>query len=170
MKKFLGLIFIVIIIIIIAKGCASCQSKEESRKIIEAGQRLETTTDEKQEEIEELEQQVKKYKAKIDLLEQGLDRDIDSAEYLNLKFPSDGNFYKEAYDEITFYTDPTCTIELETEATFMSPEIDTVEAENGLAIYCLRLYNNEICYCPQNKGQPYLITEEKYNELKAENN
>lgn len=97
-------------------------------------------------------------------LEQQISSGVEDNTYINIKFPSDGNYYKEAYDEVQFYSDPYCTVKL-SNVRFMSPNIDNSQAENGLSIYCLRMDNGEICYCTES---PYLITEGKYNEMKEE--
>lgn len=165
MKKVFGVIIGIVVLIYVISSVKSCYRKEQSRKIIETGTIY--TTKQQDEEIEELQKELEEYKQKAELAEQEeISVEVEDNTYLTLKFPSDGNYYKEAYNRVTFYSDPTCTEEIDN-ARFMSPEIDAAQAKNGLDIFCLRLDNGKICYCTES---PYLITEKKYNEFKTENN
>lgn len=83
--------------------------------------------------------------------------------YMNTKFPTDGNYYKERYDRVVFYADPTCTNEIYVDLRFLSPAIDESQAKNGLKIYCLERDDGTIVYCTE---YPDLITEIEYNESK----
>lgn len=165
MNKVLGIIILVVVVIFFAKGCGDSNKKRELQNQITV-QNQENAAE--QEEIKRLKQQLEEAnKELIELeLELQLEQEIKAEDYnyLNIKFAPDGNYYKEAYDVVTFYSDPYCTKKIY-DVRFMSPEIDSARAENGLNIYCLRLDNGEICYCTES---PYLITEEKYNEMKAE--
>ncbi len=114
--------------------------------------------------ISELESQLEAANNRIVELEQQINGGIQDNVYFDLRFPTDGNYYKEAYDEVPFYSDPTCTIKI-SDVRFMSSEVDHGQAENGLEIYCLRMDNGQICYCTES---PYLITEKKYNEMHEE--
>lgn len=161
MKKVLGIIVGIIVIIIIISSAKSCFSKKRSQEIVDSGAIYNMKQQNKK--IEELEEEIKEYKKDAEVKKQEEESlRIEDKNYLNVKFPSDGNFYKEAYDAVTFYSDSTCTKELKN-VRFMSPEVDTAQAKNGLNIYCLRMDNGEICYCTES---PYLITEGKYQELK----
>lgn len=165
MKKVLGIIAGIVVIIYVISSVKSCYSKEQSRKIIDSGTIY--STKQQNEEIEKLQEELEKYKQQEIINEQEeISMDVEDNAYLIVKFPSDGNYYKEAYDRVTFYSDSTCTEEID-DARFMSPEIDKAQAKNGLEIFCLRLDNGRICYCTES---PYLITEKKYNELKTEDN
>lgn len=112
-------------------------------------------------QISELESQLEAANSRIAELEQQVNGGVQDNVYFNLRFPADGNYYKEAYDEVQFYSDPTCTVKI-SDVRFMSAEVDLRQAENGLEIYCLRMDNGQICYCTEG---PYLITEKKYNEM-----
>ena len=161
MKKILGVIVGILLLFFIISSVKSCYSKNNSRKILETGTIMKENTQQNA-EVEELQKELEKYKQQADLKEQEeISLDVEDNTYLTVKFPYDGNFYKEAYDSVTFYSDPTCTEEINA-VIFMSPEIDTAQAKNGLGIYCLRLDSGEICYCTE---RPYLITEKKYNEI-----
>ena len=160
MKKVLGVVVGIIVLIYIIIFVKSCSRKDYSQKILESGT-IESTR-QQNEKIKELQKEVEKYEQEADLKEQEeTSREVEDNTYLTVKFPFDGSYYKEAYDQVTFYSDPTCTEEI-ADARFMSPEIDTAQAKNGLSIYCLRLDNGEICYCTDS---PYLITEKKYKEF-----
>ena len=114
------------------------------------------------------EQELEEARIRITELEQQISSGVEDNTYLSIKLPTDGYYYKNKNDSVTFYFDPTCTEEISEPIRFMSKSMDSDEAENGLAIYCLRMDNGKICYCPQNKGYPDLITEEEYNQIKAE--
>ena len=161
MNKVLGIIILVVVVIFFAKGCGDSNKKRELQNQITV-QNQENA--EEQEEIKRLKQQLEEANKELIELEQEVNEIVEDDNYLNVKFPPDGNYYKEAFDEVIFYSDPTCTEKIY-DARFMSPKIDSAQAENGLNIYCLRLDNGEICYCTES---PYLITEGKYNERKAE--
>lgn len=85
--------------------------------------------------------------------------------YINNKFPHDGIYYREAYDEVQFYSDMTCTREIYN-VRLMSSAIDSCNAKNGLFVYCLRMDDGKICYCTE---MPYLVSEGKYEELHEKN-
>ena len=163
MNKVLGIIILVVVVIFFAKGCGDSNKKRELQNQITV-QNQENAAE--QEEIKRLKQQLEEANKELIELELQLEQEIKAEDYnyLNVKFAPDGNYYKEAYDVVTFYSDPYCTKKIY-DVRFMSPEIDSARAENGLNIYCLRLDNGEICYCTES---PYLITEGKYNERKAE--
>lgn len=161
MKKVLVISIVLITIIFFAKSCSDSNQNRRLRNQVSV-QKQENVADE--EEIQKLKKQLKEANKNLIELEQEANEFIEDNNYLNIKFPSDGNYYKEAFDSVTFYSDPTCTEKLD-DARFMSPEIDSAQAENGLNILCLRLDNGEICYCTDS---PYLITEGKYNEMKEE--
>lgn len=162
MKKILGVIVGILLLFFIISSVKSCYNKNNSRKILETGIIMKENTQQQNKEIEELQKELEKYKQQAVLKEQEeISLDVEDNTYLTVKFPYDGNLYKEAYDSVTFYSDPTCTEEID-DVIFMSPEIDTAQAKNGLGIYCLRLDSGEICYCTE---RPYLITEKKYNEI-----
>lgn len=114
--------------------------------------------------ISELESQLEDANSRIAELEQQINGGVQENVYFNLRFPTDGTYYKEAYDDVQFYSDPTCTVKI-SDVRFMSAEVDVRQAENGLEIYCLRMDNGQICYCTE---APYLITEGKYNEMHEE--
>lgn len=111
--------------------------------------------------IFELESQLEASNKRIAELEQQVNGITEDNVYISLKFSTDGNYYKEAYDKIEFYKDPECTIKI-FNVRFMSSAVDYGKAENGLEIYFLRMDNGEICYCTE---RPYLITEKKYKEM-----
>lgn len=161
MKKVLVISIVLITIIFFAKSCSDSNQNRRLRNQVSV-QKQENVADE--EEIQKLKKHLKEANKNLIELEQEANEFIEDNNYLNIKFPSDGNYYKEAFDSVTFYSDPTCTEKLD-DARFMSPEIDSAQAENGLNILCLRLDNGEICYCTDS---PYLITEGKYNEMKEE--
>lgn len=120
-----------------------------------------TEESETSKKISDLESQLEDANIQIVELEQHINSGVHDNVYFNLRFPTDGNYYKEAYDEVQFYSDPTCTVKI-SDVKFMSAAIDSTQAENGLEIYCLRMDNGQICYCTE---APYLITEGKYDEM-----
>ena len=121
-----------------------------------------------QEIIKELETEVKEKNDKIKNLKQkikNLESDIDNR-YLEIKFPTNGLYYKEAF-EVQYFADPECTKKI-SDVTFLSPEKDTGRSStNDLPIYILRTEDGGFCYCPQTSS-PYLITLEKWNEMQTE--
>lgn len=163
MKKIVIGVISVLLIIFIIHFLKGCSSKNNSQKIYEYGTRFQQESTDKDKKIEELEKELENYQQQENYEEQEdiiQESKVDN-EYLNVKFPYDGKYYKEAYNSVTFYSDSTCTEEIY-DARFISAGIDEAQAKNGLIIYCLRLDSGEICYCTQ---RPYLITEEKYNEM-----
>lgn len=128
----------------------------------------ETAEETEQAEDSSAEQELEEARNRITELEQQISSGVEDNTYLRIKFHTDGYYYKNKNDSVTFYFDPTCTEEISEPIRFMSKSMDSDEAENGLAIYCLKMDNGKICYCPQNKGYPDLITEEEYNQIKAE--
>ena len=120
-----------------------------------------TEESETSKKISDLESQLEDANIQIVELEQHINSGVQDNVYFNLRFPTDGNYYKEAYDEVQFYSDPTCTVKI-SDVKFMSAAIDSTQAENGLEIYCLRMDNGQICYCTE---APYLRTEGTYDEM-----
>lgn len=169
MKKFLVVVIVLVMAVILLKGCGNSNNKREinllERRIEQLEQEKEQVqVNEDEDQIKELQQQLKEANSEKEELEKKANAIANDGNYLNVKFPSDGNFYKEAYDQVQFYSNSACTIKIDNPR-FMSPEIDSAQAENGLNIYCLRLDSGMICYCTES---PYLITEKKYNEIKSE--
>ncbi len=148
--KVVGVVMVVIGIIALLKG-----EWDEKGRLVE---NTRSTMEEQYEEIQSLKEQIKEKENKIAELEQQV-KTVEDETYMQLKFPSDGNYYKEAYNEVQFYSDATCTIKIDN-VRFMSSYVDT-SAENGLSIYCLRKDDGKICYCTES---PYLITENDYKE------
>lgn len=157
MKKFYFGIALLLIFLIAIKACGGNKTRKLENEIIDLNRQMDELSNYEKEKQKDLEERLEIANNKIIDFEELKDND---STYLNVKFPSDGNYYKEAYDSVIFYEDPTCTIEIEN-VRFWSPVIDTAKAKNGLDIYCLRLDSGKICYCTQS---PYLITEEKYRE------
>lgn len=139
---------------------------KQQRATIHRLNSTETTEEIQQVENNSTEQELEEARIRITELEQQINKGITDNTYLSIKFPTDGYYYKER-NAIKFYSDPTCTVEISASIRFMSKKVDSDEAENGLAIYCLRMDSGEVCYCPQNKGYPELITEQEYNQIKA---
>lgn len=159
-------IIVFVTVLLCAFSFTGCTSKRDILKEQqETNNRLsnieEKLNGEESEEVTELRQQLADAQIQITELEQQTNGKNDDETYIHLKFPSDGSYYKEAYDSVTFYSDPECTKKI-SNVRFMSPEMDSTQAENGLNIYCLRMDNGKICYCTDS---PYLITEAKYNEM-----
>ena len=144
---------------------SSCNNKRKNKELTVQNEDVNEHLSSKDKEVKDLEKKLEKAKNKIIKLEQKVGKNKDDLVYMNLKFSSDENFYKEAFDTL-YYSDPTCTIIIDNPR-FLSSKIDPEEADNGLAIYCLRLDNGEICYTPR-KNSPYLITEAKWQEMKKE--
>lgn len=162
MKKKIIVFVTVLLCAFSLTGCASKREILKEQK--ETNNRLtnieEILDGKESEDVTELRQQLADAQIQITELEQQTNGVTDDGTYVSLKFPSDGNYYKEAYDSVTFYSDPECTQKI-FNVRFMSPEVDSTQAENGLSIYCLRMDNGKICYCTD---VPYLITEAKYKE------
>lgn len=168
MKKFLVGVIVLVVAITFLKGCGNNRREANLKlritEIQQEKQEKEEIIQVQEEKIQELQQELQNVKIEKERLEKRTESAIEKDEnYLNVKFSSDGSYYKEAYDKVQFYSDSTCTIKLDN-VRFMSAEIDYAQAGNGLNIYCLRLDSGIICYCTE---RPYLITEEKYNEIKS---
>lgn len=169
MRKFLDALKVIAVIVLIVWFVSLLiGNSSKSRKIDKQNKIIrmyETTyiSDESEtaKNISELEIQLEAANARISELEQQVNGGVQDNVYLNLRFPTDGSYYKEAYDEVQFYSDPTCTVKI-SDVRFMSAEVDVRQAENGLEIYCLRMDNGQICYCTEG---PYLVTEKKYKEM-----
>lgn len=115
-------------------------------------------------DVAELENKLAEANKKVEKLESVISATSKDEIYIKVKFPSDGNFYKEAYDEVQFYSDPECTQEIETPS-FISKNVDNAQAKNSLNIYCVLTESGTIVYCTQ---PPYLITEDEYEESHKE--
>lgn len=160
-----GKLLVVCLAVATSLAFAGCGKETQNREADLA--KVTSENNQLQDRITELEQDLKAANDRANAAEQSLVGTTEDESYMQMKFPSDGNYYKEAYDEIKFYSDVTCTQPIK-DARFMSAEIDTGVATNGLQVYALRLDSGKICYCSQNEGRPYLVTEQCYNELKAE--
>ena len=85
-------------------------------------------------------------------------------DYMQLIFPTDGNYYVEATGTVQFYADPDCTIEIESPR-FLSPEVEYIsafETKTGYRtqIYVFLMEEEKICYCPAYfNGHPTLTKE-----------
>ena len=170
MKKKMIVLVVVLLLASTLTGCGWTSKKEILDEQRETNNRLnsiqETLAGEDSEEIADLKQQLSEALSKNAEYEQQTNCASNDATYVQLKFPSDGNYYKEAYDEIQFYSDSECGRDDKIfDVRFMSPEVDTVQAEKGFTVYCLRMDSGEICYCTES---PYLITESKYIEMHEE--
>ena len=119
-----------------------------------------------QEENSELKSELKEEKQRADRAEQQRTEVTEEGKYLKVKFPSDGNYYVDSYENI-FYRDTTCTKIVENPR-FMSPAVDeNLKAANGFTVKALRLEDGSICYCPQDTLL-YLVTEQEWQEYLKE--
>lgn len=122
--------------------------------------------DESNSQINELSDQLAIEQQKVKNLEQMVENEFDEDTYMLIKFPEDGYNYMTT-NKVTFYYDPTCTQKIDFDYwnnSFRSSKIDYDYAENGLPIYCLRMDNGMLVYCPQSKDRPYLVTVEEFWE------
>lgn len=98
--------------------------------------------------------------------------ECDNSEFMQMLFPTDGNYYVEATGMVTFYSDPKCENEISTPR-FLSGERQyyhfyTWKDGFDMEIYCLLAEDGTICYCPGHKT-PKLLTEAEYEAYKARN-
>lgn len=159
------LLLLVLIVVFSSVIINSCNSKRKNEELTVQNEDAHNDLSSKEKEVEDLEKKLEKAKNKIIKLEQKVGKNVEDSVYINLKFSIDGNFYKEAFD-VVYYSDPTCT-QIVKEPRFLSSKTDAENADNGLAIYCLRLDNGDICYTPRT-NTPFLITEAKWQEMKKE--
>lgn len=165
-KAFVIAIIVLVFITLLVGNFRKNRKIEKQEKVIQyyettyLGENSETSV-----EISELESQLEEANSKVAELEQQINGVTNDETYLNIAFPTDGNYYKDAYDEVKFYADSSCTIEVAGKVRFMSATQKQEQAKNGLQIYCLRMDSGKICYCTES---PYLITEQKYIEMKNE--
>lgn len=174
LKKFfmwVGIVVtIMLAIIIVAKYFSAIARTNSLQKQVDAlvagndkkyANELSTKVESLEKDNSDKDKKIKELKQKIKNLET-----VPDNRYLQIKFPTDGNLYKEAF-EVQYFADPECTKELN-DVTFLSPEKDTGRSSiNDLPIYILRTEDGGFCYCPQNSS-PYLITEEKWKEMQEE--
>ena len=169
MSKFFDALKVIVVIVLVVWFVSLVIGNSKKNREIDKKDKIihmyETTyvtgESETSKKISDLESQLEDANIQIVELEQHINSGVQDNVYFNLRFPTDGNYYKEAYDEVQFYSDPTCTVKI-SDVKFMSAAIDSTQAENGLEIYCLRMDNGQICYCTE---APYLITEGKYDEM-----
>ena len=152
----------ILLLIIVVKGCNI--QKDLKREVNRRNflSKKEKMYQQEQKKLKEENEQLKEENKKLQQ-ELANNKGEDSA-FMNLLFTTDGEFYKEAYGDVQFYADSSCTQEINN-VRFVSAKIISSEAENGLNIYCLRMDNGEICYCTKS---PYLITEGKWEEMQEE--
>ena len=169
MRKFFDALKVIVVIVLVVWFVSLVIGNSKKNREIDKKDKIihmyETTyvtgESETSKKISDLESQLEDANSKIAELEQQISGGVQDNVYFNLRFPTDGNYYKEAYDDVQFYSDPTCTVKI-SNVRFISAEVDSRQAENGLEIYCLRMDNGRICYCTK---EPYLITEKKYYEM-----
>lgn len=154
----------VLLVVLLSANSKMNKKIERQKKAIDMYEETYLGTDSMSTKLSELESQLEDANSIVAELEQKISGMSEDETYLNIAFPTDGNYYKEAYDEVKFYADPTCTIEIKN-VRFMSATQKSEQAKNGLEIYCLRMDNGKICYCTQS---PYLITEQKYIEMQQD--
>lgn len=134
-------------------------SENDTSQLREEKSELEEKLTEAENEVNEIKKQLVEEQNKV-TASQVTNQSTDDT-YISTKFPQDGNYYI-CTEDIKFYSNPECTIEINTPK-FISNVIDDAEAGNGLSIHCLRSESGKIVYCSGTKGYPYLITEKEYN-------
>ncbi len=90
----------------------------------------------------------------------------DSSSYLDIKFPSDGNYYVDSYQS-KFYRDANCTQLIDNPRFLSWKQDEDLESPSGFPIKAMRLDSGELCYCPRDTSV-YPVTEAKWEEYLAE--
>ena len=169
MVKTIGIIAMLMVMVFVLCSCISSCSRKNTVKQLQCNLDEEKATrEELEQQVEELQTELAKKTEEADVAKQKQTEVTagDSSLYLQAKFPSDGNYYVDANENV-FYKDTTCT-QVVDDPKFMSPAIDdNVEASNGFPIKALRLNTGEICYCPRDTGV-YLVTEQEWQEYLKE--
>lgn len=166
MKKKIIIILVAVFVLITLGGLYSANHRlnelearvqEQEETIAEETEQVEETTQvEETMQVEKTEQEEQTNQA------QGEYDTFD--DYMQLIFPTDGNYYVEATGTVQFYADPDCTIEIENPR-FLSKEVEYIsgfETKNGYQtqIYVFLMEGEKICYCPAYiNGSPRLTKE-----------
>lgn len=165
MKKFLKVIAILVLMIFGLGSCVGSTISKGTIKQLRASLNYTNFTKEEAEKrVSELETELKNKTLEANSAAQKLTEITagSSNSYLDIKFPSDGNYYVDSYQS-TFYKDENCTQPINAPR-FMSPVIDeNLTAPNGFSIQAIRLDTGELCYCPKDT-RIYLVTEEEWQE------
>ncbi len=166
--RFLGVVFLLILLAFFiqrAIGYKILESTNSSLINNLASERAEK--EELKEEVVNLKKQLENKTLEANTSEQKNTEVVNDAHYLQAKFPSDGMYYVDSYEN-TFYTDSMCTKPIESKPRFMSPEIDeNLKSQNGFSVKALRLDDGSICYC-QIDTLIYLVTESEWEEYVKE--
>lgn len=136
MKKRLLQLFLVTVITgttLSMSGCGNNDVKRLENKIDRISEQLEGES----KEIE-LQNKLDEANSKIQSLEQQLQGN-SSTNFIDIKFPEDGNKYKATNKKIRFYTDSSCTQEIQDEVIITSPIVDDeIKAPNGIGVCGVR--------------------------------
>lgn len=128
MKKRITLIATMLLVIALITGCGT---KANLQKRIDS---LSETVEDLKEENRRLKDGEKTQMCKD--LESAIENG-DIEDYLDIKFPEDGNIYRPDNIEVHFYTNPYCTI-LSEELPIISPAVDKIKVKEGSYAYCVR--------------------------------
>lgn len=166
MKKFFKVLAIIVLVIFAVCSFVSCNVYKATVNNLRHNLKDSNAVIEKAEEDKsDAKTEAKNEKLRADKAEQQ-NATGESSSYIEIKFPSDGNYYVDSYQS-KFYRDATCTQPIESPR-FMSPAIDeNVEAPNGFAVKAMRLDNGDIVYCPRDTSV-YPVTEAEWEERLAE--
>lgn len=166
MKKFFKVLAISVLMIFAVGSCVSGKiNKEKAKNLQNNLNDIKVANEKAEEEKSNAKTEAKNEKLRADKAEQQ-NATGESSSYIEIKFPSDGNYYVDSYQS-KFYRDATCTQPIESPR-FMSPAMDeNVEASNGFAVKAMRLDNGDIVYCPRDTNV-YPVTEQEWQEYQKE--
>ena len=160
MKKKIIIILVAVFVLITLGGLYS--TNHRLNELEARVQEQEETIAEETEQVEETMQVEKTEQEEQTNQAQGEYDTFD--DYMQLIFPTDGNYYVEATGTVQFYADPDCTIEIENPR-FLSQKVEFItgfETKTGYRtqIYVFLMEGDKVCYCPAYfNGTPKLVEE-----------
>ena len=155
MKK----LFVLLLTVLVTLGMVGCGNRANTNANIVINQKMYEKEKEISSQYEEISQKldevnvVKKENEQLKETVEQLKENNDNGNniyqnYVDIKFPEDGNIYICTDEDITFYSDEYCSNAIK-RPKFSSEKIDEGEAKNGINIYILRTTSNQIVYTTQ---------------------
>lgn len=148
MKK----LFVLLLTVLVTLGMVGCGNRANTNANIVINQKMYEKEKEISSQYEEISQkldEVNVVKKENEQLKENNDNGNNIYQnYVDIKFPEDGNIYICTDEDITFYSDEYCSNAIKIPK-FSSEKIDEGEAQNGINIYILRTTSNQIVYTTQ---------------------
>lgn len=120
------------------------QKYEEIKRLYKIQEQKEKISKETIEKLETENEQLKE-KLQQQPKEEPQDNKNKYQEYIDVKFPKDGNVYVCTDEDVVFYSDEFCSKQIK-KPKFSSNSVDETYAKNGFSIYCLHTTENKIVY------------------------